>query len=149
MSDGKEKNRMTALDRTLATTFRAARWPEGRPVCPSCFDGDDLDKPTPDPYIPELSRYRCLVCHGRFSDVKGTAFRVCVPASLAILAHLVLAQDPRLIDGLSPVEVNRYWGTVERIRRSVMAANWRGELERATITLGRLAKQIRAQRRTA
>lgn len=140
---------MTALDRQLAQTFRAARWAatNGNPVCPSCFDGADLEKPTPDPCTPELSRYRCLVCHVKFSDVKGTAFKVCVPAPLAILAHLVLAQDPRVIEGLSPTEVNRYWGTIERIRRSVLAAAWRGELERAAITLARLAKQIRAQRR--
>lgn len=142
---------MTALDRQLAQTFRAVRWPatQGRPVCPSCFDGADLEPPTPDPCTPELSRYRCLVCHVQFSDVKGTAFKVCVPAPLAILAHLVLGEDPRRIDGLSPQDITRYWGTVERIRRSAMAVAWRRELERATITPARLAKQITAQRRAA
>lgn len=142
---------MTALDRTLATTFRAARWAatNGNPVCPCCFDGDDLTKPTPDPLIPELSRYRCLVCHRTFSDVKGTAFRVCAPAPLAILAHLVLVPDPRLIPGVSSKEVCRYWGTQERLRLSPLAAAWRAELELAKITPARLAKQITAQRRAA
>lgn len=142
---------MTALDRTLATTFRAARWAStaGNPACPDCFDGADLEKPTPDPFTPELSRYRCTVCCRKFADVKGTVFQVRSPAPLAILAHLVLVRDPRLIDGLSPQEVSRYWPIVERIRRSTMAAAWRRELERSQITPARLAKQINAQRRDA
>jgi transposase-like protein len=142
---------MTALDRTLATTFRAARWAatNGNPACPDCFDGADLEKPTPDPFTPELSRYRCTVCCRKFSDVKGTAFKGRSPAPLAILALLVLVPDPRQIEGLSPQEVLRHWATVERIRRSAMATAWRGELARAKITPARLAKQITAQRRAA
>ena len=142
---------MTALDRTLAQTFRAARWAatNGNPVCPSCFDGADLEKPKPDPFTPELSRYSCTVCRRKFSDVLGTAYQVRSPAPLAILAHLTMVRDPRQIEGLSPEEISRYWPIVERIRRSGSAAAWRRELDRSTITPAKLAKQILAQRRTA
>lgn len=142
---------MTALDRQLVTTFRAARWAttHGTPACPDCFDGADLAKPMPDRFTPELARYRCTVCCRNFRDVSGTPFKGRSPAPLVLLALLVLVPDPRRIEGLSPQEVSRHWGTAERIRRSDMAAAWKRELVHAKITPARLTNALNAQRRAA
>lgn len=66
---------MTKLERQLAETFRAARWAEshGRPVCPSCYDGQSVE-------IDDQARrgrhglnyYVCHDCIARFSDISGT-----------------------------------------------------------------------------
>ena len=67
---------MTRLDRQLATSFRMARWPQsgGKPVCPKCFDGEDV-KPEPATTRqgrPEVGTYLCQCCITRFTDCSGT-----------------------------------------------------------------------------
>ena len=67
---------MRKLDRQLATLFRMARWPQsiGKPVCPKCYDGDDV-KPEPQARRqgrPEVGTYLCQCCVTRFTDCSGT-----------------------------------------------------------------------------
>jgi len=140
---------MAALDRHLATTFRAARWAasQGVPVCPDCFDGLDLGKPAPDPLTPGLSRYRCEVCTTEFSDVKGTVFRTTKPVSLARWAYLVLLGDPARLDGLTSLQIKRGWDLYAKIKLSPLALDWRERLEAAQLTAERLRKYLGSARR--
>ena len=140
---------MTALDRQLAKTFRAARWSasNGLPICPDCFDGNDLDTPTPDPLTPGLSRYRCTVCKTEFSDVKGTVFQTTKPVSLALWAYLVLLGDPARLDGLTSRQVKRCWDLFAKIKLAEPALNWRERLDGVRITSERLRKYLDAVRR--
>ena len=137
---------MTALNRQLATTFRAARWhaSHGLPVCPDCFDGLDLEKPVPDPLTPGLSRYRCGVCHTEFSDVKGTVFQTAKPVPLALWAYLVLLGDPARLDGLTSRRIKRCWELSAKTKLADLALNWREQLEAAGLTTERLRKYLRA-----
>jgi hypothetical protein len=140
---------MTALDRILATTFRAVRWvcQTGGPACPDCFDGLDLEKPAPDPLTPGLSRYRCAVCSTEFSDVKGTVFYSSKPVALALWAYLVLLGDPARLDGLTSRQIKRCWELSARIKTAPLALNWRAELEANGITAERLRRSLDRQRR--
>lgn len=143
---------MTALDRTLAKTFRAARWraTDGAPICPDCFDGDDLDKPVPDPLTPGLSRYCCTVCHMEFSDVKGTVFQTLRPWPLDLWAYLVLLGDPGRLQDRTEQTKRRMWELSDKIKGGMLAADWREKLEAAGITAERLRTYLdRQQRRTA
>jgi len=142
---------MTALDRQLAKTFRAARWAptDGLPVCPDCFDGLDLEKPMIDPLTPGLSRYRCTVCHTEFSDVKGTVFQTMNPVLLALWAYLVLLGDPGRLDGLTSRQVKRCWDLFAKIKLSPLALDWREQLEAVGIMAERLRKYLNAARRAA
>ena len=139
---------MTALDRQLAQTFRAARWAEsgGLPVCQDCFDGLDLDQPVPDPLTPGLSRYRCGVCTTEFSDVKGTVFRTVKPVSLALWGYLVLLGDPARLDGLTSRQVRRCWELFAKIKLAPLALDWREQLEGVRVTSERLRKYLDAVR---
>lgn len=134
---------MTALDRQLAETFRAARWAEsgGKPVCPSCFDGVDLKKPVPDPLTPGLARYECTVCHVTFSDVKGTAFYSTKPVPLALWAYLVLHGDPAELQWREH-ELRRCWYLAPRIKTAPLAAAWREHLEQTSITVERVRRVL-------
>ena len=137
---------MTALDRQLATTFRATRWvaSKGLPVCPDCFDGLDLEKPVPDPLTPGLSRYRCGVCPTEFSDVKGTVFQTAKPVPLARWAYLVLLGDPARLDGLTARQIKRCWELSAKIKLADLALNWREQLAHAGLTAERLRKYLNA-----
>lgn len=139
---------MTALERTLATTFRAARWAasQGKPVCPDCFDGIDLEKPVPDPLTPGLCRYRCQVCSTKFSDVKDTAFWTTKPFPLARWAYLVLLGDPGRLCGLTKREVIRCRELSLKVRRSPLGIAWRSGLEDVRITAERLRAACDRQR---
>ena len=142
---------MTAFDRQLAKTFRAARWhaSHGLPVCPDCFDGLDLEKPVPDPLTPGLSRYRCGVCHTEFSDVKGTVYQTAKPWPLDLWAYLVLLGDPgRLMDRTERTR-RRMWELAAKIKGQPLAIAWRIRLEAAHITAERLRKYLDRQQRAA
>jgi hypothetical protein len=142
---------MTALERQLAKTFRAARWvaSNGLPVCPDCFDGLDLEKPVPDPLTPGLARYSCGICRTEFSDVKGTVVQTLKPVRLALWAYLVLLGDPGRLDGLTSRQVKRCWDLFAKIKLSPLALDWRERLEAASITAERLRKYLNAARRAA
>jgi transposase-like protein len=139
---------MTALDRTLAQTFRAARWSVsgGSPVCPDCFDGLDLEKPVPDPLTPGLSRYRCHVCTTEFSDVKETVFYTSKPWPLACWAYLVLLGDPAVLRDRRERWTRRAWELSAKIKGRPLTLAWRGQLEEAGITAERLRKYLDAVR---
>ncbi|MCS6290387.1 MAG: hypothetical protein H8K10_15635 [Nitrospira sp.] len=89
---------MTKLERQLAETFRAARWfrAEGRPSCPCCYDGADLDDPQPLEGHPGLYWYHCRVCARTFSDLSDTPMR---SGKRALLwwAHLLLGGDAQAV----------------------------------------------------
>lgn len=142
---------MTAFERQLTTTFRAARWAasQGLPVCPDCFDGVDLEKPVADPLTPGLARYRCGVCYTEFSDAKGTVFQTTKPVLLALWAYLVLLGDPARLDGLTSRQVKRGWDLFARIKLAPLALDWRERLEAAQITAERLRKYLSDARRAA
>lgn len=135
---------MTALDKQLAQTFRAARWiaTGGLPACPSCFDGQDLAKPTPDPLTPGLSRYRCTVCNLDFSDVKGTVFHTLKPVPLALWAYVVLLGDPRRIEGFSSRDAARCFDLTARTKAAPLRVLWKEGLEEAGITVERLRRAL-------
>ena len=139
---------MTALDRQLAKTFRAARWfaSSGAPVCPDCFDGLDLEKPVPDPLTPGLSRYRCGVCHTEFSDVKGTVFQTTRPWPLACWAYLVLLGDPGVLTDRSERFTRRAWELSAKIKGKSLTLAWRDQLQQSGITAERLRKYLNATR---
>lgn len=134
---------MSNLDKQLAQTFRAVRWSEsgGKPVCPDCFDGDDLASATPDPLTPGLSRYHCTVCSRDFSDVRGTRLYTLKPVPLTLWAYLVLHGDPRLA-GLDEPQVQRCFDLVVKLKGYGLAASWREQLEAAGITADRLRRVL-------
>ena len=142
---------MTALDRQLAKTFRAARWADshGVPVCPDCFDGVDLEKPVPDPLTPGLSRYRCGVCRTEFSDVKGTVFQTSKPWPLDLWAHLVLLGDPACLSDRTERTKRRMWELAAKIKGHPLTAAWRAQLETRRITAERLRTHLDRQQRAA
>ncbi len=142
---------MTALERQLGTTFRAARWAtsDGEAVCRKCFDGADLERVKPSAADdPAVRIYWCAVCHWRFSDLTDTVFATYKPSPLAILAYLALTKDPRNI-APSPKDLHRYWSLVERIRHSKLAADWRDALAKARISAAKILESLKAQRRAA
>lgn len=65
---------ITKLDRQIAEAWQAVRWAatDGRPVCPTCFDGADLEPRPADPRNPALRRYHCTTCKRDLSDWSGT-----------------------------------------------------------------------------
>jgi len=134
---------MTALDKQLAQTFRAARWAEsdGTPVCPDCFDGEDLGTPTPDPLTPGLSRYRCSACRVAFSDVKGTVLVTRKPVPLALWAYLVLLGDPRQLRWRQD-EVQRCGELALRIKIAPLVLVWREQLRQAGVTVERVRRAL-------
>lgn len=135
---------MTALDKQLAQTFRAARWiaTGGLPACPSCFDGQDLAKPTADPLTPGLSRYRCTVCNLDFSDVKGTVFHTLKPVPLALWAYVVLLGDPARIVGMTHREIKRCWDLQAKTQAAPLRVLWAEGIEMAGITVERLRRAL-------
>lgn len=134
---------MTALDRLLAKTFRAARWEStgGVAGCPDCFDGDDLEQPTPDPMTPGLARYRCKLCYTRFSDVKGTVLETRKPVPLALWAYLVLHGNPRLL-GMTEPQVQRCFDLAAKIKGRALAAGWRATMHAAGLTADRVRTHL-------
>lgn len=142
---------MTALDRQLAKTFRAARWSasNGLPVCPDCFDGIDLEKPGPDPLTPGLARYRCGVCHTEFSDVKGTVFQTSKPWPLDLWAYLVLLGDPGCLADRTERTKRRMWELASKIKGLPLTVGWRARLEAENITSERLRKYLDRKQRGA
>jgi hypothetical protein len=134
---------MSSLDKQLAQTFRAARWSEsgGKPVCPQCFDGEDLQPAVPNPRTPGLSRYHCRVCCFAFTDVNRTVYQSIKPVSIVLWAYLTLHGDPRLLEW-SEKETQRCFDLVARIKGKTLAAAWREQLEAAGITTDRLRRAL-------
>jgi transposase-like protein len=135
---------MTQLEKQLAQTFRAVRWSEsgGNPVCPDCFDGEDLAKPLPDPLTPGLSRYHCTVCTRMFSDVRGTVFATRTPVSLTLWAYLVLLGDPRRIEGITAREIKRCYGLVAVSKFAPLRGLWQAQMTEAGLTVERLRRAL-------
>ncbi len=143
---------MTALDRQLVKTFRWARWREsaGVPICPGCFDGEDLLSPKDDPLTPGLSLYRCIVCHLDFTDTKGTVFESRKPVPLAHWAYLVLLGDPARLPGITQHELSRYWTYTAKLKDRALPGLWREQLEADGVTAERIRTRLmRTTRRAA
>lgn len=149
---------MTALDRKLAQTFRAARWEaiEGRLVCPDCFDSDGLIMDD----MPRLAHaglksYRCRDCNTRFSDLSGTPLRGS-SASLQdwALALLTLTGHPTQPSGngarmkLALADLGPPLKRLVRMRQRFMgtriAAEWLKTLRAEKVTVSKLAYGRRA-----
>ena len=141
---------MTALERTLATTFRAARWPDGRPVCSKCFDGEDLVvNKGPLNLAPGLYRYRCTVCDYTFSDLTGTIFFTAKPVSLALWAYLILFGDPARLEDLRERQLRRCWELSAKVKGRSLTDVWRTVLQADGITLAKLKRPLDAARSAA
>ena len=148
----KKTTTMTALDRTLAKTFRAARWEQtgGKPVCRKCFDGEDLVVQK-DPIViaQGLQRYHCTVCNFTFSDLTDTIFFTSKSVPLARWAYLTLLGDPARLEGLTERQLRRCWELAAKIKTAPLTQAWREQLEAAGITVEKLKKQLAAERRAA
>lgn len=133
---------MTTLERQLAETFRAARWfrTEGRPSCPGCYDGRDLDSPQPLAGHPGLFVYRCQACPRAFSDLSDTPFRS-GKRSLLWWAHLLLGGDAQAVTRakLGAAELRRHLGS------SPMAGRWANALCHAGIEVPALRAALDRQ----
>lgn len=143
---------MTALDRTLAKTFRAARWEqtEGKPVCSKCFDGEDLMvNKGPLNLAPGLCRYRCTVCDYTFSDLTDTIFFTAKPVALALWAYLLLFGDPARLDGLRERQLRRCWELSAKVKGRSLTEAWRTVLQADGITIEKLKRHLDAARRAA
>lgn len=134
---------MTALDRQLARTFRAARWAEsgGQPVCRFCFDGADLRAPEPDRLTLGLQRYHCAVCRLDFSDTAQTCYATLKPVPLALWAYLTLHGDPRRL-GWSERQVQRCFDLAAKTKGQVLPALWRVALQDANVTAESLRRRL-------
>ena len=143
---------MTALDRTLAQTFRAARWAasNGEAVCKKCFDGLDLQhiKP-PMSHDPSIWRYKCAVCRWEFSDLTDTIFATSKPVPLALWAYLVLLGDPGVLLDRTERFTRRTWELSAKIKQQPLTIAWREQLAASKITAERLRKYLDRQRRDA
>jgi len=131
----------------VARTFEAARWADskGRPVCPTCFDGEDLrvvnQATRTQARRGELPLYHCGCCRRYLATVKGTPLeRSDLP--LVYWAYFVMA-------GLEHnwTQLSREWGvprrTLHRITRRLEGQNlfverWRGEMRQSGITVQQL-----------
>lgn len=143
---------MTALERQLAETFRAARWADsdGRPVCPSCYDHRSVraDK-KPRSGQPGLYTYFCMDCRTRWSDVSRT---VLAKSTKTLRAWaLALLMDKEMHDwryvgaatGYLPEHIRSLW---ERWQLgSQLAPAWRKTLAEAGITWDILRQRDRPQ----
>ncbi len=149
---------MTKFDLQLARSFCAARWHEsdGRPVCPKCFDGDDVqeDPASRRQRTPELGTYVCRCCITKFTDRSGTPLaKFQQPLRAWALALLTVSGHPtewtpsgfRLLDLGVPNRILRRLRAVWKTA-APLAARWREELSRAGMTVDRL---IQKGRRTA
>lgn len=65
---------ISKLERQIADAWQSVRWAasQGRPICPTCFDGQDLEPRPADPRNPALRRYHCTTCKRDCSDWSGT-----------------------------------------------------------------------------
>lgn len=120
------------LNETLADTFRLAKWyeTEGRPVCPWCFDGEDL-RPGFKPLKrnPLLRTYWCRCCDRCFSDLYGTPIEnTSVPLHVWVLVVL----DVPMTKEQSQFRHNRY-GMRKRIKDSPFIARWKAEMGKTGI----------------
>ena len=143
---------MTALDRKLGQTFRAARWElsAGQPVCRKCFDGEDLViQKDPITIAQGLRRYRCTVCNFDFSDLTDTIFLTTKSVPLALWAYLVLLGDPGRLDGLTERQLRRCWELSAKVKGRSLTMAWRDHLAADGVTIEKLKKHLAAQRRVA
>ena len=127
------------LDSLLADTFRLANWPEtgGKPVCPWCFDGDEL-RPGYKPLRrnPFLRTYWCRCCDRAFSDLYGTPIE---NTSAPLRAWALVVFDVPMTKEQSQYRLNRY-SMRKRIKASPFIARWKAEMVKAGITPERLFK---------
>lgn len=133
---------MTALERQLGDTFRAARAQaasDGWPCCARCFDGADV-RPgfTPLRRHPNVQKYFCAVCRYEFSDLTGSPLQG-HDRPLLLWAFLLLAGDPR------DIVWDRYSSEVKALTRagSTLAETslgqaWRAALSEHGLTSARL-----------
>ena len=139
---------MTALDRTLAKTFRAARWVEsgGKPVCAKCFDADDVRAGYASVEARgELNRYFCACCKYHFGDATGTPLAH-TSRPLALWAFVTLGGT---WEELSLAGADNKWKRddlremAKRVRGSIVLGYWVEELCRAKVTVRTLAAALK------
>lgn len=139
---------MTALERQLASTFRAARWAasHGKPVCAKCYDAADVR----DGYASieargELGRHFCACCKYHFGDATGTPLQH-TSRPLALWAFVALGgtwEDLGLIGTANKWKRDDLRGMAQRLRGSVTIDRWQHQLMLASVTTLRLAESLR------
>lgn len=138
------------IDKTLAETFRLARWPktEGAPVCPRCHDGAHLVPGYRQhrwlKSSPALNSYYCRCCQYPLSDRSGT-FLDRSSRPLLVWAYLNLSG---VNEGLFPPGKAHQWKREylrqmrHRLAGSRLAEAWAARLRQAGITPAQLAPLI-------
>ncbi len=139
---------MTALDRQLAKTFRAARWAEsgGKPACAKCFDADDVRKGYASVEArSELARYFCGCCKYHFGDATGTPLAH-TSRPLALWAFVALGGT---WERLGLAGVSNKWkrddlrDMARRVKGSPVICRWIEQLAGAAITIPKLAASLK------
>ncbi len=149
---------MTAIERRLAKTFRAARWADvgGKPVCALCFEGDAVvadDRPRL--ACPGLQSYRCRDCNHRFSDLSGTPLRGTNSLRDWALALLTISGHPTELAGSGrrqryvPVQFGPTPERLDALRAKLsettdLRAAWARALREAGVTAGKVSYGKRA-----
>jgi hypothetical protein len=142
-----EDHTMTALERQVGDTFRAARATaasEGWPSCAKCFDGEDV-RPgfTPLRRHPNIRRYYCAVCRYEFSDLTGSPLQG-HDRPLLLWAYLLLDGDPR------DIAYDRYSSEPSVLTRSgsklaetPLGVAWRAGLTAVGVTAAKLVVPLK------
>jgi hypothetical protein len=149
--------RVRPIDRAAAEAWQAVRWAasDGRPVCPTCFDGQDLEPRPADPRNPALHRYHCTTCKRNLSDWSDT-WLAPLKAPLVRWAWLALFDG----DGTCPPgpdvtgrQIGVRHHTIVGMRAKLATAPpaflaaWRQALQARGCTVGQLARAARIGRR--
>src|SRR5947209_13231258 len=84
---------------------RQFRWPDGKPLCPSCAGTEHY-------WIATQKRWRCKACKRQFSVKRGTIFEdSAIPLSKWLLAMWMIANCR---NGVSSYEIHRAIGVTQK-----------------------------------
>ena len=149
-----ERSRMTRVERDLEATLRVARWADthGEPVCPRCYDGEDVyDDPSCPAAAPPLHTYHCRCCRYRFTALTRSALHHC-KLDLWQLAQVVLVGPP------PPAQITRELGrrtgvdylAIRRMAQRLTAEEpllmrWRERMAEAGLTIEKIERAHHAE----
>src|SRR5271167_5124440 len=114
-------------------TIASLRWPEGKPVCPSCEKTEHY-------YLATQKRWKCKECHKQFSVKLGTIFEdspITLDKWLVALWMLVNCKN-----GISSYEVGRNLGITQKSAWFVLHRLRLALQEKSLIKLGGTQKEV-------
>ncbi|MCS6302332.1 MAG: hypothetical protein H8K07_01500 [Nitrospira sp.] len=138
---------MTALERQVGDTFRAARTAAANsqwPSCARCFDGEDVRAGyTQLRWHPNVRKYYCAVCRYEFSDLTGSPLQG-HDRPLLLWAFLLLNGDPRdIVWDRYGSEVNALKRAVATLAEASLGNAWREALGVAGLTTAKLIPPLK------